>query len=32
MPQEKALSIMASEVGKAVDGECFAALNDSIAA
>ena len=32
MPQEKALSIMANEVGKAVDGECFAALNDSIAA
>ena len=32
MPQEKALSIMASEVGKAVDGECFAALKDSIAA
>jgi HD-GYP domain-containing protein (c-di-GMP phosphodiesterase class II) len=26
MPSEKALSIMASDVGEAIDGECFAAL------
>lgn len=30
MPQEKALAIMAGEVGKAVDGECFAALRSMV--
>ena len=28
MPREKALSIIESEVGKAVDGDCFAILRD----
>jgi HD-GYP domain-containing protein (c-di-GMP phosphodiesterase class II) len=26
MPREKALGVMESEVGKAIDGECFTAL------
>ncbi|WJY19758.1 HD domain-containing protein [Alteriqipengyuania flavescens] len=31
MPVEKALGIMAGEVGKAVDPECFAALRELVA-
>lgn len=30
MPQEEALAIMAGEVGKAIDGECFAALQEAL--
>jgi HD-GYP domain-containing protein (c-di-GMP phosphodiesterase class II) len=30
MPAEQALAIMAGEVGKAIDGECFAALQDAL--
>lgn len=30
MPQAKALAIMADEVGKAVDGDCFAALQETL--
>lgn len=32
MPREKALAIMAGEVGRSVDGECFAALKDTLGA
>lgn len=30
LPNEKALAIMAAEVGHAIDGECFAALSDIV--
>ena len=30
MPREKALAIMEGEVGKAIDGECFAALRELV--
>ena len=32
MPSEQALSIMANEVGKAIDPDCFAALRDVVSA